>query len=547
MSTGSVDERIRTVLDLGDSSAAVKGLDAEVEKLLAAFQKQTELFEQKKLSPQAYADALHKMRSEVSGLSSAMKELGSGGGGGGGGDGFEGINRRLFALERGVTGLISGSGLNRAGSALEGGIGLLGGPAGLGIMAALVTNTLEHIGPAIKTGLDKLFKGITDEEITERRAALKEEAKQVRAAVTAQEIQPKPGMEYEQVDRDTKLKSIFTGRMAPDLISKRLYEAIRSHTGSTITDKQPEETEALNRLKDQLDPAGAVQRQSTMPYERIVTYWEGFIERAKQAGDPKRRMGIKNEIRNLETTIAQRTADKLILAAQVEGPPGRTARRQLLDLAKRFPGILDPSEMTLLEGIINQEDPKRIKDEMEKLQADQQKAAALEYKGPAPPVYPEFRSDRAGGPTGMHGGVAMRGLAPRLQTGIIPGGQEAADQRKREQERGARGPIAGPDVLPAELGGPGKPRYRRTQSYAGDLDAQQAQYGEALKAAHHSQVEALRLEQLGLATHARTQSVVRSIQHELENVKRQLKHVNRNADDLARKQAKSAQNTTGNP
>ena len=38
MSTGSVDERIRAVLDLGDSSAAVKGLDAEVEKLLRCFQ-----------------------------------------------------------------------------------------------------------------------------------------------------------------------------------------------------------------------------------------------------------------------------------------------------------------------------------------------------------------------------------------------------------------------------------------------------------------------------------------------------------------------------
>ena len=38
MSTGSVDEKIRPVLDLGDSSAAVKGLNVEVEKLLADFQ-----------------------------------------------------------------------------------------------------------------------------------------------------------------------------------------------------------------------------------------------------------------------------------------------------------------------------------------------------------------------------------------------------------------------------------------------------------------------------------------------------------------------------
>ncbi len=605
MSTGSVDERIRTVLDLGDSSAAVKGLDAEVEKLLDAFKKQTELFEQKKLTPQAYADALHKMKSEVAGLSGAMKELGASGSGGGG-EGFEGINRRLFALERGVTGLVSGTGLGRAGSALEGGIGLLGGPAGLGIMAALVMNTLEHIGPAIKTGFDKLFKGITDEEITERRAALKEEAKQVRAAVTAQEIKPEPGLEYQQADRDAKLRSIFTGKVGPDSIARRLKGVIATHRGATITDQQPEETEALNRLKDQLDPASAVERQSTMPYERIVEYWKGAIERVQQGMDPKRREGIKEQIRKLQSTVSQRTADKLVLAAQEIGPAGRTARRQLLELAHRFPGTLDPDDMTKLDDIIKQEDPKRIKDELEKLQEKNAKAEALEYKGPPPPTLDKVYPDHA-----------KNLQAPRLQTGIIPGAQEAADQRKRDQTQGAGPVVAGPPSpsrytkWPRRMGSGPSPRDFSARQYSEALEYSertamgidsrpysprhprkpppaQAHPGAAKPrtdplappTGHSSQEEfqawrqRMNVEdnrkykeyylkeitklQRALAdavkygqTHAgateKTQQVVNAIQQELVPLKQQVAQLNKNANDLRRQQQKSAQTTGGNP
>src|SRR5271165_3547392 len=136
MSTGGgVDERIRAVLDLGDSSGTVKALDLEVEKLLDDFKKQADLFDKGQISSKDYTAALNKMKSEVSGLAGAMKDLGGGTGGGGGVD-LEGLNRKLFALERGLTGLVSGSGLGRAAGMLESGMTLFGGPAGLATMAA---------------------------------------------------------------------------------------------------------------------------------------------------------------------------------------------------------------------------------------------------------------------------------------------------------------------------------------------------------------------------------------------------------------------------
>ena len=191
MSVGSVDERIRAVLDLGDSSAAVKGLDAEVEKLLGDFKKQTELFEQNKMSPQQYADALHKVKSEVSGLSSAMKELG----GGGGGVDLEGVTRKVFALEKGLTSMVEGTGLGRAGGLVESGMSLFGGPSGLGMLAASILYSIDKIGPQIKTAWDNLFKQFSQEDVTAKIAELKGYQTQLASQVKAILEKPVPGTE----------------------------------------------------------------------------------------------------------------------------------------------------------------------------------------------------------------------------------------------------------------------------------------------------------------------------------------------------------------
>jgi uncharacterized protein YoxC len=524
-----VDERIRAVLDLGDSSGVVKGLDREMEGLLASIKKINEEFDQKKVSPRQYAESLAKIKDELRELDRLKKEVAVGGGG----FGLDEVNRRLFALERGVSGIVSGTGLGRAGAALESGIGIFGGPAGLGIMAALITNTIDNVGPKIKDALDKMFKGVTEAEIASRKAALTEEAAQLRAAVKSQEAQPKPGLEYEQAERDVKLRSIFTGKAAPDLISRRLFETIRGHPGATISDIQPEEKEALERIRAQLFP-GRAQKEAFAQgtYQGLFQSVQGLGEAFMQTIQPRRLADLQLERSRIKTAIAQRTADKLIQTAQQPGPEGRIARKQLLDLAKRFPGTLDPSDMSLLEDIIKQEDPERVKDELEKLQEERQKGEALEYKGPPPPVYPEF----------LH-----RGMAPKIPFGIIKGAEEAAAQRQMEREQGARGPVTGIPLLPPELGGPRPPRYRRTQPYAGDLKAQQAAYGEALHAAHQRQLEALKLEQQGLGVHAKTHSVVQDIQRLMHRLQREVQNANRNADNLLQRQQRSQQNTTGDP
>ena len=81
----------------GTPQASSKALDREVNQLLDDFKKQTDLFDKGQVSSKDYTDALSKLKSEVGGLSGAIKDLGGGGGGGG----LDAVTSKIFALERG--------------------------------------------------------------------------------------------------------------------------------------------------------------------------------------------------------------------------------------------------------------------------------------------------------------------------------------------------------------------------------------------------------------------------------------------------------------
>ncbi|MGZ3387961.1 MAG: hypothetical protein ACXVCF_00005, partial [Isosphaeraceae bacterium] len=336
----SVDERIRTVLDLGDSSAAVKGLDAEVEKLLAAFQKQTELFEQKKLTPQQYADALHKVKSEVSGLSSAMKELG---GGGGGGVDFEAMNRKLFALERGMTSMVSGTGLGRAGGMLESGLSLLGGPAGLGVMAALIANTIDQIAPKIKLAWDNLFHQFSQEDVTAKIAELKTYQTQLQSQVKALLERPVPGTEDLEATRQKYLGRLFNvGTLTgPQGMSHGLVKALRNAPGATSSELTAEEKQELELYWGKLHPKEQAKKMWEQGGGLAVAsqVWDELsnimaIDKSGQAiFDQKAKEGMNKIL----YAAVQRTVGKLMVDAQKPGKEGRDALTLLKDLATRFP------------------------------------------------------------------------------------------------------------------------------------------------------------------------------------------------------------------
>jgi hypothetical protein len=340
MSTGSVDERIRAVLDLGDSSAAVKGLDAEVERLLDAFKKQTELFEAKKLSPQQYADALHKVRSEVSGLTSAMKELG---GGGGGGIDFEATNRKIFALQKGLTSMVEGTGLGRAGGLLESGMTLFGGPAGIGMMAASILYAIDQVAPKIKTAWDNLFKQFSQEDVTAKIAELKTYQTQLQAQVKALLDRPVPGTEDLEATRQKYLSRLFNvGTLTgPKGMSHGLVKALRDAPGAATSELQPEEKQELEKYWGKLHPKEQAQKMWEQGGGLAVAMqvWEelSHIMEIDKSGQAIFDQKAKEGMNKILYAAVQRTVGKLMVDAQKPGKEGRDALTLLKDLATRFP------------------------------------------------------------------------------------------------------------------------------------------------------------------------------------------------------------------
>ena len=340
MSTGSIDERIRTVLDLGDSSAAVKGLDAEVEKLLDAFKKQTELFEQKKISPQAYADELHKVKSEVSGLTSAMKELG---GGGGGGVDFEGVNRKIFALQRGMSSMMEGSGLGRAGGMLESGLSLFGGPAGIGMMAASIMYAIDQVAPKLKASWDGLFKQFSQEDVTAKIGELKGYQTQLEAQVKALLDQPVPGTEDLEATRQKHLARIFNvGTMTgPKGVQHGLLQALKNASGAVPSQLTAEEKQEMDKYWAKLHPKEQAKKMweqagSTGVIMQMFDELSNIMEIGKQGQqifDQHAQEGI-NKIRD---AAVRRAVGKLMVNAQRPGKEGRDALELLKNLATRFP------------------------------------------------------------------------------------------------------------------------------------------------------------------------------------------------------------------
>ncbi|MGZ5994094.1 MAG: hypothetical protein ACXWN0_00150 [Isosphaeraceae bacterium] len=630
----SVDERIRTVLDLGDSSAAVKGLDAEVEKLLAAFQKQTELFEQKKLTPQQYADALHKVKSEVSGLSSAMKELG---GGGGGGVDFEAMNRKLFALERGMTSMVSGTGLGRAGGMLESGLSLLGGPAGLGVMAALIANTIDQIAPKIKLAWDNLFHQFSQEDVTAKIAELKTYQTQLQSQVKALLERPVPGTEDLEATRQKYLGRLFNvGTLTgPQGMSHGLVKALRNAPGATSSELTAEEKQELELYWGKLHPKEQAKKMWEQGGGLAVAsqVWDELsnimaIDKSGQAiFDQKAKEGMNKIL----YAAVQRTVGKLMVDAQKPGKEGRDALTLLKDLATRFPDafkgglaaeidkvlhlahqIQDLSEQShtaaavvhhpgatdiqreqeieameqgrtgsrsQLEGRQRQMFERQVMQRMMEQQglkmSDPNQRAMMEHQAA------DEWAMAMGGPHTRSGQERMeRDMVRRQRTIELIGEhpemtfEEAEAQARKEttrRERAAyperfrgerhntpeairhhealvknqmRRGIHQPDRITTQAGLDASIRGTETDRGQRGLEPQRESFQHVRKLMDR----AVAAQHAGLISQEKMTQIVRQLQGTIDNnIMPRIRRLNKEADDLARKQAKSAQNTTGNP
>ncbi len=356
MSTGPVDEKVRGVLDLGDSSGVVKALNAEVDQLLDKFRKQTEAFDKGKMSAKDYTAALNHFKGEVSSLRGAMGDLGAGGGG----MDFENVNRKIFALERGLTGLLSGSGLGRAGSMLESGLTLFGVPAGIGMMSALLVNTVEKIGSQVKEAWNNLFKQFSAEQVQQKLDELKQRQQQIVGQVAAMAERPVPGTEGLETELQKMLGRLFNvGTLTgPKGLRQGLIQAMLKGQGGTPANMSPEEQQELKRLWAIINPGQALieaQKQGGW-IARTMQFWDQMPTLAdyiKRGGD-RVKWDAQTQINALAHRVAERTAGQLLLDAQRPGRVGQHALEQLQNMASKFPELLGPGTAEKLNELIRQ-------------------------------------------------------------------------------------------------------------------------------------------------------------------------------------------------
>ncbi len=354
MSTGgSVDERIRAVLDLGDSSGAVKALDQEVEKLLADFKKQTEAFEQGKVAPKEFAESVSKLKSELSGLRGAMKDLGAGGG-----SGLDAISSKIFALERGVTSLISGTGLGRAGGLLESGLSLLGGPAGIGALVASIAYTLDQVAPKIQASWNNMWKQFSEEQVQAKMAELKAAGQAMKGEVDAFFTRPVPGTEGMEADRQKKLLTMFnigTGSGEKNL-RVGLLRALKESQGAAPTALSGEEKQELRGIWEKLFPAEAGQQamaeQGTLG--GLIKGMEQIAEMPAQIWKGKERYvaELQLQMQQLLERAAARSVSDMLLKLQQGGQPGVQAAEQLKNLISKFPQLFNADIKTQIDDLL---------------------------------------------------------------------------------------------------------------------------------------------------------------------------------------------------
>lgn len=569
------DEKIRAVLDLGDSSSVVKKLNEEIDRLLGEFKKLTEGYEKGTVSQKDFLEGQKKLRGEIHGVSQSMEQLKKAPEASAG---IEQLGRAMFALERGSSALIMGTGLGRAAGMLESVIAFANGPAGIGIALGLIANTIDNVAPKIKASWDKVWNQFSDEQIALKKGELAAKAASLRDAVSAMTNAPAPGMEFQEAERTTKLKGIFNAETmrGPGGIPNALFEAIKKHEGATPTDQSPEETEELKRLSDIVNP----ERASKEAYDQggILGYTMHALSTPVQG--PRTKQAAQLEINKIKSAIARRSADQLIMQAQQPGPAGKIARKQLLDLAKRHEGVLSPDDIQKLEDIAKEEAPHELP-EMERLAQERAKNEAEAYKGPPPAPYPEFDPR-------VHPGAAFPNLRVPLPQGVIPGAGQP--RHPLGQEYGV-GDQLDPNRLGPDLSRPAPGRYKRTgtpfmretgqrdpfdahgnlrqprvprdraqqdehvppppipQRKTADQEFSRQEKANLLvkiSGLQRDLAAAVALEKSHIGSHERTQQVVAGIQQELAPMKQRVKQLDANAKGMLAGQNRTRQNAGGN-
>jgi len=558
-------ERIRGYLDLGDSAPAAKKLNEEIERLIADLKKVTEQFSAGKMAPADFAAANTKLRGEISGLNGSLEQLkpeekSSG---------MDKLTRGLFGLERATSSIISGTGLGRAAGILEGVIGMVGGPAGLGFGIGLLANTIDNVAPKIYAGFQKMWTGIDPEKTAEIKKQLEEVAAAYRTFVEQLEARAKPGSEEEQGFIQSRLARMFnmkTLKGAGGLENQLLSAALRHE----VSDMKRQEIEDLGKLQtEQSRLEEGIKSQTAMGIRGRPDLMRADLAK------------VNDQIQAIEQTAASRTRDKLLKnASNPNTPEGQEALKQLKSLAMKHPewggdlvGHIDQilnagAEEKFFNNIPTQsaglsDEEKQLAMEIDQAELDrgparrsrreQLEKRIAEAQGFKEEEEPRYRSRhrQVTGPLPRstfgtqfttQASADAANLGAEIDQQTIPGfkGQDIRDRTRHDQERRKRlqdtfnNRMENPNVRRGMIANSKDPAITAERKY------QQAV--QDLNDLKSMQARALGTQQQGLVTNEKTQRTVSMIQAQIQHVTNRLAVLDREANKQLQQQQRTMQN-----
>lgn len=454
-----------------------------------------------------------------------------------GGTGFAGMTKGLFQAERIIGSLATGQGLARIGPMLEGVIGLLGGPAGIGFLTASFAIAAEKYLPQ----LVHYFNEAT--EATKKQAeALKqhEEAVKRDAAAVAKMIEQPTVQEAAAAQKiNALLRDEHTSRQVKAGIAGELYAE-----NVSLSPAERAELQFSNRMIEQAQKEG----KADIGGFRIEHY-QGIVQRLQDKRTAEVEFQANRMLLQLpESPEAQAALLRMIHRDPKAFPDGFASKLQHIirdKNAARKPKLPSPEELEVETGdLMEQYERTPTRSGRDAIERRMHMIEMMQN----PEIYGVVNPETLG-----QGSPVDRIIHPELygpHARGIPRGSALDRQRDRSEPMAPR-ITHQPERYTTQVGIDAATRnVGLNQEVAGKYPEQKLRRRyDALQSemAHLKAMlsQALGLEQQGVATHEKTQHVVAGIQRMLAPLQQKMRQLEANARAMQAGQQRSNQNTTG--
>ena len=227
---------------------------------------------------------------------------------------------------------------------LEGLIGMIGGPAGVGFLIGTVALAAEKYLPMLAKHFD-LMGTQSEEGLKKAHKALDDLAEKYRKTVEQMEKKPLPGTEHIETEKKSQLAEMFNVKSMKGIETALLTAGLKGE----VSDMTREEIEEQSKAKKD-----AAKAAFDVHHEEEEEKTGGGLGADTLKSMKKSQEAANDKVGAIEQRVASRTRDRLLAqASNPDTPEGIAALKQLQNLAKQHPEHFPPDFTGRIDAILN--------------------------------------------------------------------------------------------------------------------------------------------------------------------------------------------------